>query len=141
MKRSPSEIIKRGYTDEEVSHVYELGRKHLENGFIRKAERVFKGLISVVPDYVPALLGLAYVYHYSENAEQAEIHAKKALQIDPMSVEAMLFNIVFLLSSGDFNTAGMYLGEIREKIESGIVNDPKKIRLYKSQIARFQLRR
>lgn len=140
MTRSPSEIIKRGYTDEEVSHVYELARKHLENGQIRKAEKIFKGLISVVPDYIPGWLGLAYVAHYNGNPEQAEAHAKKVLQIDPMSVEGMLLNIIFLLSSGDINTAGMYLGEIREKIESGIINDHKLIKLYKSQIARFQVR-
>lgn len=138
--RSPSEVIKRGYSEEEIDSIYALARRCIENGFLRKAERILRGLTSVAPDYVPALLGLAYLSHYHSNVDSAVDYLRQALTYDSASVQGVLMLAVFLLSSGDINTAGTYLGEIREKIESGIITDSNIIRLYKSQVARFQVK-
>ena len=137
-KQVPSEVLKRGYSNEEVERIYALGRFFLENGDIKRAEVVMAGLIEVAPEFAPAWLGMSYIYFQEKNLEQATQCALRALRSDPESVEATCYLITFTLTSGDFNSAGTYLGEISEKIEAGLIEDPKFIRFYKAQLARFQ---
>ena len=54
--RTSGELPKRGYSEEEVSHMYGLARLHLENGNIRGAESIFTGLREIAPDFAPAHL-------------------------------------------------------------------------------------
>ena len=60
--------------------------------------------------------------------------------MNPDFTEAMLFLATCLLTNGDYNAAGTYLGEVGEKIESGMVDSPTVIRFFKGQLARFQNR-
>ncbi|MCB0339917.1 MAG: hypothetical protein KDD53_09945 [Bdellovibrionales bacterium] len=138
--RKLSDVLKRGYSDEEVSHVYELGRLYLESGDLAKADSIFQGIVVVAPDFWPAWLGLSYIAVVTERFDQALNSARSALRVMPDSVEAVLFLVSSLISSGDFNTAGSYLGEIAEKIESGGVDNPNVIRFYRAQLARYENR-
>jgi len=130
----------RVYSEQEVQLLYELGRLFLENGELRKAEVIFKGIVSVEPTYVAAWLGLAYLYHYSSQIDEGIAAAKKVVQLEPGSVEGSLFLVIFLYSSGEISTAGAILGEVREKVESGLVRDPNILRIYRSQLERFSSR-
>jgi len=130
----------RVYSEQEVQLLYELGRLFLENGELRKAELVFKGLVSVDATFTAAWLGLAYLYHYSSQIDEGIAAAKKVVQLDPGSVEGSLFLVIFLYSSGEISAAGAILGEIREKVESGLVKDPNILRIYRSQLERFSSR-
>lgn len=139
-KRVASEVLKRGYSDEEVAHIYELGRLSLENGDLRRAEAIMVGLTEVAPDFSSAWLGLAYIHIQNRNFEAAVQSTRQALKVDPGSREAMLYLIACLLTTGDYSSAGTYLGELSEMIESGTLEDPNMLRFYRTQLARYQSR-
>jgi len=139
-KRSPSEILRRGYSDEEIAHLYELGRFFLENGDIRRAEIIITGITEVAPDFAPAWLAMSYIHIQGRNTDGAIFAARQALRVNPGSAEATLFLATCLLTSGDLNSAGTYLGEVGEMIESGSVDDANIVRFYRAQLARFQSR-
>ena len=139
-KRSPSEVLKRGYSDEEIAAIYELGRRLFENGDMRRAESVMTGLTEVAPDYPLGWLGLAYLHSMSQNWDGAIFAARQALRLDPELVPAMLCLIACLLSTGDVQSAGTYLGEVQERIESGATSDSGEIRFFRAQLARYQSR-
>ncbi len=138
--RSPSEVLKRGYSDEELAHIYELGRFLLENGDMRRAEIIFTGLTEVAGDFAPAWLGMCCVHMQKNEADLAATAAQQALKADPETIVGLLFLICCQLSARDLNAAGTYLGEVGDKIEGGLVKDPNIIRFYKVQLARYQNR-
>ena len=133
------EPISSGYSDDEVSHLYELGRFMLENGELRRAESVFLGLNKAAPDFASAWLGMSYVHIHDKNWDEAIHCARQALRIQPDSNVAMLYLVACLLTTGDFNSAGTYLGEVGERIEVGQVKNSAVIRFYRAQLARFQM--
>lgn len=139
-KRAPSEIVSRGYSDDEVAHIYELGRLFLESGQLRKGEAIILGLTEVAPGFAPAWLALAYIHIQGRDFEAAIQASLHALRADTKSVEAVLFLAACYLTVGDFNSAGTYLGEVGERIESGEVDSPNAVRFYRAQLARFQSR-
>ncbi|MCO6431223.1 MAG: tetratricopeptide repeat protein [Deltaproteobacteria bacterium] len=138
--RSVPDQMRGGYSEEEVSSIYELGRIYLENGNLKAAEAIMQGLTEVVPDFSPAWLGLCYIQVFSNNYDAALLAARRAHTADPASPEALLFLISCLLSSGDYHAAGTYLGEIGEKIEGGGITDPEIVRFFRAQLARYQAR-
>ena len=131
---------KRGYSDEELTHLYELGRFSLENGDIRRAEAILIGVSEIAPSFVPAWLGLCAIHHHNQKYDAALSSARQAIKGDPDSIEAMLYLICSLLTTGDFNSAGSYLGEVGERIEAGRGDNPYLLRFYKAQLARYQNR-
>lgn len=139
-ERLPSEVIKRGYTDEELAQLYELARFSVEIGQLRRAEVILQGLVEVAPDYVPAWLGLCVVHLARKSHDQALQASQHAVRIAPSSLEAMLLLIACLLITGDFTTAGAYLGEVGERLESEMVDNPALNRFYRLQLARYQYR-
>lgn len=128
------------YSEQEIQLLYELGRLFLENGEQRKAEIILKGIVSVDPTFKAAWLGLAYLYHYNSQIDEGIVAAKKVLELEPGSVEGALFLVIFMYSSGEISASGAILGEIREKVESGLVKEPNIIRIYRSQLERFSSR-
>ncbi|MBX7145126.1 MAG: hypothetical protein K1X79_11795 [Oligoflexia bacterium] len=139
-KRVSSEVLKRGYSDDEVANIYELGRFLLENGDLRRAEAIFGGLVELVPDFAPAWLGMAYLKVQGQDFEGAVQMVRHCLRVSPRNKEGMLFLVACVLSTGDMSTAGTYLGELGEMIESGELDDPLLVRFYKMQLARYQTR-
>lgn len=135
-----TDLIKRAYSDDEIAHIYELGRLFLENGSVKQAETIMTGLTEVVPDFAPAWLGLCYIHIQDKNNDAAIYAARQACRVDPELTEAMLFLSSCLLTSGDYNSAGTYLGEVGDKIDSGAVDNPNIIRFFKAQLARYQAR-
>ena len=133
-------VARATYADEEVSSIYRLGRFFLENGEVTRAEPLMLGLVEVAPHFAPAWLGVAYVAAMKGELEHALSAARQALKIDGESVEVQLFLIAGLLSAGDYNAAGSYLGEVQEKIDRGEVADPDHVRFYQGQLARYQYR-
>jgi lipopolysaccharide biosynthesis regulator YciM len=139
-ERLGSEIVKRGYSDDEIAHIYELARFSLENGELRRAEVIANGLVEIAAEFSPAWLILAYVHIYNRAFEAALQAARQAVKCDEQSIAAQLFLAACLLVTGDFNTGGSLLGEIGEKIDNGLIDDPNCIRFYQLQLARFQNR-
>jgi hypothetical protein len=140
MSTDVSGPLRRSYSEEEIGQIYEVGRLCMENGLPRRTEKIMLGLVEVAPDFLPGWLGVCLVHYLNKNLEAGLSAARQAVKLSPSSPEALLFLVIFLLNTGDFNTAGTYLGEIRERIESGLVEDPNIIKLYKAQTVRFQLR-
>ena len=138
--RAPSEVLKRGYSDEELAHLYALARFCLENGDVRRAEAIAFGINEVAPDFAPGWLAACAIHTLNKNNEAALNAARQALRADAESVEAMLFLICGLLGAQDFNAAGSYLGEVGERIEAGLVDNPNLLRFYQAQLARYQNR-
>jgi len=136
--RRPSQVLKRGYSEEEIDSIYELGRLFLENGNSRRAEVIMTGLTEVAPEFSPAWLAASVMQVQKGNIDEAISFAERALQVQPDSSEAMLILSACLLTTGDFNTAGTYLGEVGEKIESGAVENSYIKRFYQAQLVRYQ---
>ncbi len=139
-ERAAGDLVRRGYSDDELSHIYELGRFSLENGDTRRAETIMVGLNEVAPEFAPAWLGMCCIHTFNKNYDGALHAARQALRADSESVEAMLYLVCCLLSTNDFNSAGSYLGEVGERIEAGAVDNPNILRFYKAQLARYENR-
>lgn len=139
-RRVTSEVIKRGYTDDEVLTIYELARFLLEAGDIRRAEAIILGLIEVVPEFSLAWLAQAYIQTAAKDYEGALESARQALKCEPDLVQAQMYLVVCAMILGDYNTAGTYLGEVGEKVENGEIFDQTIIRFFNAQLARFQQR-
>ena len=137
---SSQNSVRRSYSEDEIANIYELGRLYLESGNIKAAETIMNGLTEVVPEFAPGWLGLAYIHSVNKNHEAANQASRQATRWDPTSVEAQLYLIACSLSVGDYNSAGTYLGEVGERIDSGAVDSPNIIRFYKAQLARYQAR-
>ena len=140
IRRSPSEILKRGYSDEELAHIYELGRFFLENGELRKAEPIIHGILEIAPDFVPALLAQAYLFIQRSEFDSGLSMSRQALKYAPEMLEASLMAVCCMITLNDTSGAGTLLGEIGEKVEAGAVERPELVRFYKVQLARFQTR-
>jgi len=138
--RSPSEMIRRGYTDAEMESIFALGRLFLESGSFARSAVILKGLTEVAPDFAPAWLALGYIAIINGEFEQALGYSSQVLRRNPTNPEAMLMNVICSLSTGDINSAGTYLGELKDGIDGEIINNPQLIRLYQSQLVRFQSR-
>lgn len=129
---------KRTYSDDEIAHIYQLGRFHLENGGVTSAEPIMRGLTEVAPSNPLGWLGLTYVYIMNEDFEHALDAAKRAGKSRHYAIHAMLFEVACHLSLNDVPSAGTLLGEIGERIENGELHDPNMLRFYRAQLARYQ---
>jgi hypothetical protein len=138
--RTVSEVLRKGYTDEEIANVYELGRLFLEAGFLKKGETIMAGITAVAPHFSPGWLGLSYCAFMQRATEKSLDYAREAYRADPGSARALLFLVSCFLALNDINGAGTYLGELREQLESGSLQDPEVRRLYEAHLARFTLR-
>ena len=98
------------------------------------------GLSQVAAHFSPAWLGLSYCALMHRAPELALDYAREAYRAEPGSDRALLYLVVCFLALGDMNGAGTYLGELREQLESGGLQDPNVRRLYEAQLARFSLR-
>jgi tetratricopeptide (TPR) repeat protein len=134
------ESKRRGYSIEEIDAIYDLGRLYLTSGNLQAAENIMQGLVSVVPDYAPAWLGLSYINGMNHNHDAALFAARQAVRIDATATEAQLYLISCLLTVEDFNTAGTYLGEVGDKIDSGTVDNSYLVRFFKAQLVRYHNR-
>jgi len=138
--KTGGEVPRRTYSDEEIVDMYELGRLWLETGQHRRAEAIMAGLNEVAPNFAPAWLATAMLRGLNGNYDGALLATKNALRSEPESVEAMLYVATLCLTTGDYSTAGTYLGEVGEKIEQGRVANPNVTRFFRMQLARYQSR-
>jgi tetratricopeptide (TPR) repeat protein len=138
--RLSSEVLKRGYSDEEIAHIYELARFSLEVGEFRRAEIIAHGLVEIAPDFGPGWLCVAFMHLHNRAYEQAIQAAQHALKIDPASEAALLYLVSGYLGAGDFNSAGTHLGELGDLFEAGGLSDPHALRFYRAMLARYQSR-
>ena len=134
------ELRRKGYALEEIDTIFELGKLYLKSGNIKAAENIMQGLISVMPDYLPAWLGLSYIHAINNDHDAALFAARQAVRIDANSSLAQLYLVSALLTVGDYNSAGTYLGELNDKIENGLIDNSFEIRFYKTQLLRYQSR-
>jgi len=108
--------------------------------YLAKADTLIKGLLVIAPNSAPVCMLKCYLQLCEQNYEAATISAQQAVKLDPDLPEAMLYLIACLLTNQDYNGAGTYLGEINDRIDSGTLDDPKLIRFFKSQLARYNSR-
>lgn len=139
-ERAPSELIKRGYSEDEIATIYELGRLHLETGNLKRAEFIFHGLTEILPEFAPGWLGMCYVHIHARDYDLAIYCANQSLRAAPHMTEPLLFLIACLLTTGDYNSAGTYLGEVGDKIQTGLEDRPSIVRFFRAQMARYQYR-
>jgi predicted Zn-dependent protease len=139
-KRPSSEVQKRGYSDQEVETIYLLARVMLENGRMREAALILKGLNEVAPNFSPAWVARSALALLNGDTPEAVLTAERGVKADTESPYAMVFFVTALLSSGDYNTAGSFLGEIGERIQAGEIDDPHLKSFYKAQLIRYENR-
>jgi|1048.fasta_scaffold133380_2 tetratricopeptide (TPR) repeat protein len=137
-ERKMSEVLKRGYSDEELSHLYELGRFFLEAGKFPKAQKIFSGIIAIAPDHLPSYLGLTNIAISNQNFDQARQYAEIARRLDPSSPLAAMFLATVMFALKDLTAVGSLLGEIGDALEGDLNADLSLTRFYKMQLARFQ---
>lgn len=133
--RKPSELLKRGYSEEEIVALYELGRFLIESGDLFRAEVVLKGLTVVAPDNIWPKTALSYIALMQKNFDVALTRADDALKLNPHQAEALLYKSTALLELGELSEAGMHLGELQDN-ENALSQQSK--RLLKILLARFE---
>lgn len=131
-------LMKKEYSDEEISLLYELARFQLENGQLKSAESVLEGILAVAPDYSRAWLARSYLHILSKDYDAAIFCARQALRIQPDFVAANLYLATCFLRIEDYHSAGTQLGEVAEFVEGGKITDRNILRMYRMQLARFQ---
>jgi predicted Zn-dependent protease len=132
-----ADALRASYSKEEQLDIYALAKMCLETGHGKRAEVILKGLTTVVPDFLPAWLALSVAQAALGNLEAAHEAARHALKLQSDSPAGMILLVTTALSIGDQSTAGTYLGELKEVIEQGVVNDPNIVRLFKMQMVRY----
>ena len=137
-ERKLSDVLKRGYSDEELRHIYELGRSFLESGKVARAEKIFAGITAVAPDHLPSWLGLTNIAIQKNNLEAARGYAETARRVDKASPAAALYLATVMFSLNELTTVGSLLGEVGDNLEGRLDIDPNLHRFYKMQLARFQ---
>lgn len=126
------------YSDGERDAIYALARFFLEVADISRAEILFRGLLEIDSQFIPAQLGLAFVCAANARWQELENHAHQVLEREPRNPEALLFGIVAALHLGERTSAGSRLGEFGELIDSGAELDSEQLVVYRSQLARYQ---
>jgi hypothetical protein len=135
-----SEVLKKGYSLEQIESIYALGQLYLETGNLRQASVIFDGLIHLVPNLAPASIGQAIIALFERDFMQGAAAARRASESDSQVAEATLLLVIAMFGLGDYNSAGTYLGEIREAMESGIEFDKNVVRVYRMLLARYRSR-
>jgi hypothetical protein len=130
--------ISRRYSDSELQAIFEVGRLHIVAGEIGAGEAIFRGLSEVSADYLPAWLGIAYARYLEGDFEAGLQAARQAIRIEPNSISGLLMLVNGLLCTEDINSAGAFLGEVREQLEVSTPSAEHR-KLYKMLLARYQL--
>jgi hypothetical protein len=125
------------YSKEEQVDIYALAKMCLETGHTKRAELILKGLTTVVSDFLPGWLALSVAQATLGKVEAANESARHALKLQADSPAGMILLVTTALTLGDQSTAGTYLGELKDLIDQGIVNDPNIVRLFKMQMVRY----
>jgi hypothetical protein len=139
----------KNYSDDELNSIYALGRFYLQTGQLRNSEQIFRGLITVSPSFVRAYLGLVYVLILNNQEAECEplIEQAKNLLLNTSSqskndqeilAQLLVFDSIVKLTLGELVQAGTSLGEVNDLIERGVVNEPSVLKIFKSQLARYQ---
>jgi tetratricopeptide (TPR) repeat protein len=136
--RSEGELLRKSYTDDEVTLIYELARLSFESGNQRRAEALARGLVAVAPDFIPSYILLATVLAFSKAYEQATDMVQAALRLNENCVEAYLLGSSVYLSQANFTMAGTMLGEAEERIKQAPDISPALKSFYSVQLARFE---
>lgn len=136
--RSDSELVRKSYTDDEVTLIYELARLSFETGNHRRAETLARGLIAVAPDFIPSYLVLAAVLAFAKSYDQASDFIQSALRLNENSLEAQLLAASIYLTQGNLTMAGTMLGEASERVKQGADIAPALRDFYEIQLARFE---
>lgn len=136
-ENSLTDPARASYSKEEQLDIYALAKMCLETGQIKRAEVILRGLTTVVPDFVPGWLALSVAQSSLLDMDAAYESARHALKLQTDSPVAMIILVTTALTLGNQSTAGTYLGELKDLIDQGVVNDPNLIRLFKMQMVRY----
>jgi tetratricopeptide (TPR) repeat protein len=113
----------RGYSEEEINSIYELGRLSAEAGNLSRAEALARGLTEVAPEFSAAWVLLCYTDMIKKEYDAAIFSSRQALRVDPSQYTALLFLICASMHVRDYHSAGSLLGEFSEKVEAGLISD------------------
>lgn len=136
--KTDSELVRKNYTDEEITLIYELARLSFESGNHRRAEILARGLIAVAPDFIPSYIVLAMVLAFSKIYDQANDLLQTVLRLNEHSLEAQLLAASIYLTQGNYTMAGTMLGEAAEQIKFASDVAPSLKSFYQIQLARFE---
>lgn len=125
------------YSSDQIQDIYALAKMFLETGHYRRAEKIIAGLNVIAPEFSLAWVAGALVDLSLGRLDRARDCARRALKVQSDLAEGMIMMVITSLTLGDYATAGTYLGELRDLIESGKVSDPSIIRLFKMQMVRY----
>ena len=135
---STAATLQKFYSEEECSRIYGIARFYLEIGQLKNAETLCKGLAAVRPEYLNGWLGLCYCLAFNQEYEGLRDASLSALKIYPDNGSANLFYIIALFGLGEIAAAGTQLGELGELFEQTPVEHADILRIYRSQLARYQ---
>lgn len=137
--RSERGVIKHGYSLQELTALYDIGRSLILSGELAKAELIANGLGVVGVDFSHGWLLQAYVAMMREDFDRSIFCARQALRVEPKLPEALLILVISYFNLQDFQTGGTYLGEVADLLSTtDLTPDIRKI--YETQVIRFQKR-
>lgn len=108
----------RGYTDEQLYAVADLGYHYFHKGGVRLAEVLFDGLVAVKPDEAYFWLGLGVASDLQGNKPRAMRCYERAKRLDPSDPHAELNLAELHLEAGDRRQAVNHLNGAVKKAQA-----------------------
>lgn len=133
IKRSPEDEVRawaegrrtlkdiKGYSDEELYEISQLGYLLFLNGRLREAQTMFEGLVAVDPRNEYYYRALGVVYHRQGDAERAIRQFTHAITVAPRSVQAYVNRAEVHIARRDFARA---LADLKDASQLGPSQHP-----------------
>ena len=104
------------YREELLNSIYALGCMYYELGYFAPAEKIFSGLVSVSPQFVPARLGLGVLKLELGLYSEAEVQFRLVVESGEHVLESRIGLASSYISQGDLQRARSMLGDVRKLI-------------------------
>jgi len=101
-----------GYTREELTAMYELGRLYYEMGYVAPAERMFAGLAGIDGNATASRIGLGLLKIERGAFQEATAHFRAALQAGTYIPSAKIGLVIAFIGMQEFARARSLLSEV-----------------------------
>ena len=101
-----------GYSREELTSMYELGRLYYEMGYVAPAERMFAGLAGIDGNATASRIGLGLLKLERGAFQEATAHFRSALQAGTYVVSAKIGLVLAFIGLQEFARARSLLSEV-----------------------------
>ena len=106
-------------SDRQLSRLVDLSNIALNFGMIMQARKICEGIVAIKPNFVPALISLAFSHIVVDDFKVAQEILDKLLKADPDNEDALGMLAVSHILSGDIVLAEEEIARLAEDSPAG----------------------